>query len=204
VELGIDIDAAVKLAHWGLLRRAPALLGIELADCFTLTSLEFRAKKALVSADGKVFQSTDAAQAVLEFIVEIGQAPDTPLLPELQDVSGIDAGEAVLLSAIAADPRARLLTGDKRALKSLAICSSAVRERFTGRIVIVEEMVLAALNHHGLTWLRERICPHRAIDKTIGIVMGSRCDANEAMVREALESYINEIRSLCTPSLIAG
>lgn len=50
--------------------------------------------------------------------------------------------------------------------------------------------------------LRSKVCPWKKIDVAVNIVMGGRCDAGEASVREALASYIGELTSLCDPSLI--
>jgi hypothetical protein len=201
--LAVDVDAATKLAHWGLLGEAPILLGTSLNECYTLTSLKYRARKSLNSPDGKVFHSVDAAQAVIDAMEKMAPAPKVPLISQLQDIDGIDPGEAVLLSGVAAHAGSRILTGDKRALRSLAACDSAFREQFSGRIVIVEQVVLAALDRFGLVWLRSRICAFRTIDKAMVVAMGSRCDAGESAVREALNSYVNEITALCNPPLLS-
>ena len=68
----------------------------------------------------------------------------------------------------------------------------------------VEQIVLAALDRFGLEWLRVHVCPQRHVDKAIGIVMGGRCDATEASVREGLASYLGEMRTLCEPTLLAA
>lgn len=200
----IDIDAACKLAHWGMLSQLPALTGIELSACQTLTSLKYRALKASSKLDGRVFHSAEAVQEVLRVVGQMPVLdPGLEILPGLQDVAGIDAGEAVLLSAAAAAKDARLLTGDKRSLRSLGACPPEIRATVAGRILVVEQVLAGALDKRGLQWLREQVCPQRHVDKAVSIIMGSRCDAAEASVREALASYIAEMVSLCDPSLLS-
>ncbi|TFZ02985.1 hypothetical protein EZ313_17330 [Ramlibacter henchirensis] len=202
MRLAIDIDAAAKLAHWGLLPHIPALLNTDWKGCITLTSLRFRAQKALQKPDGRVFHCTEAAQVALDLCASVGLPPDVTLLTELQDVQGIDAGEAVLLSAMHMDRDLCLLTGDKRALRALSAAAPELRGVFAGRVVTVEQVLGAALNRFGLLWLRQNVCPYRHIDKAILIIMGSRCDAGEPSVREAIDAYVMEVRALCDPSLL--
>lgn len=202
MKLAVDVDAAAKLAHWGMLPHLPELLGIDLTECFTLTSLKFRAKKAIEKPDGKVFHSTEAAQAAVDFCAILAAAPEVTLMPQLQDLQGIDAGEAVLLSAMHLDPQIRMLTGDKRAMRALSAAPPEVREVFVGRVFMLEQLLAIALDRFGLDWLREKVCPYRHIDKAALIVMGSRCDAAEPSVRDAISAYVAEVHRLCNPSLL--
>lgn len=199
----IDIDAAVKLAHWGLLAELPKLTGMALNSCATLTSLRFRALKAAEKPDGKLFHTVAAAQAVLDTLPHLAQLPvDVELLPALQNLPGIDAGEAVLISAMAARPEVRMLTGDKRCLRALAACDPEIREPLANRVLIVEQVLLLALDAYGLLWLQGKVCALRHIDKAVAIVMGSKCDLAENSVREGLHSYIDEMVRLCDPQLL--
>lgn len=197
----IDVDAFAKLAHWRMLDQLSALTGIPLAACSTISSLRHRAEKA----KPPLFRAGHAPGLVLEAIAQMGPLPepDLAVLATLQDVPGIDAGEAVLFAALHYVPDSQLLTGDKRALSALAKLPAWLRAGFAGRILVVEQVLERALDLHGLTWLRDHVCEWRAIDKAAGFVMGSRCDAAEAAVREGLASYISELAKLCDPSLLA-
>ena len=204
MRLLIDVDALCKLAHWGLLEEIPSLMGIPLQECTTLASSKYRAIKAKSKLDGRVFHAVEAADRVLEAIA-LMQAPMEPAsqsLGDFENVLGIDAGEAVLLASLVAAPDTRLLTGDKRALGALAALPPEAREPFLGRVICVERIIEAGLNQWGLDVLRSKVCPWKKIDVAVNIIMGSRCDAGEASVREALASYIGELTSLCDPSLI--
>lgn len=197
----IDADALAKLAHWELLNELPNVLSVPLSDCATLTSVRYRAGRALSKPD-RLFRSADAARAAIAALANMAADidPGLDVLAELQDVTEIDAGEVVLLSALAGEEDCRLLTGDKRCLRALASLPSATR--YAGRITIVEQIVLKLLDRQGIEWLRSRICPEKEVDKAIAVVFGSNCDAPEASVREGLGSYIDEIRRLCHPPLL--
>jgi hypothetical protein len=204
MKLLVDVDALAKLAHWKILEELPDFTGVPLSQCATLTSARFRAQRAVKKPDGRVFHSTEAATVALRAMDSMTGplSPETEHLPILQGVAGIDAGEAVLLSAVSAHS-ARLLTGDKRAMKALAGLDSTQRAPFAGKIVLIEQVLLAGLTRRGIEWLRERVCPYKQIDKAIGNAMGSRCDAPQDSVREGLESYIKELEHAVTPTLIS-
>ena len=205
-KLLVDVDALCKLAHWRLLDELPVLTGVGWSDCATLTSVKHRARRATSKPDGRLFRTAAAAEAALRAIEQMQPAlePSSVGLNDLQDVAGIDAGEMVLLAAIAATPGARLLTGDKRALGALAAMESSVRSRYAGRILLVEQVILGALDVNGLDWLRAHVCPEKDVDKTISMVMGSRCDASEQSVREGLASHLNAMQRLCEPSILCN
>ena len=203
MKLLVDVDALAKLAHWGMLERLPAFTGVPLAQCATLTSARFRAQRATEKPDGRVFHSKEAATAALRAINQMMAplSPEAQHLSILQGIPGIDAGEAVLLAALTADG-VRLLTGDKRALKALADLEASRRAPFAGKILLIEQILLAGLTQHGIEWLRERVCPFKQIDKAIGNAMGSHCDASGDSVREGLKSYVRELEQAATPTLI--
>jgi len=203
VYLFIDVDAICKLAHWQLLDKLPTLLGVPTSNCITLSSVQYRAQRCVSKVDGKLFRTVEAAQAVLTAVQSMRAPLDATAfeLTVFEDASNIDPGEAVLFAATMANPGSRLLTGDKRALRAVAELAK-VRSELVGRVVMVEHVLLAALDAYGLDWLRTHVCPQVAVDKTISICMGSRCDAPEPAVRGGFESYLNEIRGACDPTIL--
>lgn len=204
MRLLIDVDALCKLAHWGLLQDLASLTDIPMQECTTLASARYRALKAKTKLDGRVFRAVEAVDRVLEAIASMSPAiePATQSLGAFENVPDIDAGEAVLLASLVAVQEAKLLTGDKRALRALAALPPEQREPFAGRVICVERVIESALDLWGLEVLRSRVCPWKKIDIAVDVIMGSRCDAGEAAVRQALAVYIGELVSLCDPSLI--
>lgn len=202
----IDVDAFSKLAHWRILPELPTLTGEQWGTMSTLGSLAFRAQRASIKPDMKLFQTTAAAQAAVVALSKMTGLPDVESkeLSAFQDVVDIDAGEAVLLAVMSRNQDLRLLTGDKRALRSLSRADHGLRSQYTGRVILLEQAILCALELYGIHWLRERICAERGIDTAIEIVMGSRCDAPDQAVKDGLLSYIQEMSVLCNPALVAA
>lgn len=199
----LDVDAAVKLAHWRLLMELPVLMGCQWTDITTITSLRYRALRAQEAPDGKLFHTRDAAVqvlAALEYMQPL-PLPAADRLAAFQDVAGIDPGEALLFGVAADRAEAVVLTGDKRALAALAALGPEVAATLRGRVLTVEGIVELALRRFGIDWLRERVCPSKDIDKAIAAVMGSCCDAPEDSVREGLQSYLKDARRLAGPLL---
>jgi hypothetical protein len=200
----VDVDAMCKLAHWNLLELLPAITGIEASACSTLESTRYRALKSLRKPDGKVFKCVEAAAAVIAAVDGFGELaqPDPALLTQFQDIAGIDSGEAVMLARLMEDPNALFLTGDKRALRSVAAMDLSARSSIAARVVPVECIIKCVLDLYGLDELRIRVCTWKSVDKAITIVMGSRCDLAESSVRDGLTAYLTELHQLCEPSLI--
>ncbi len=204
MKLLIDVDALVKMAHWRMLPELPGSLDISWSNCATVSSLKFRASRAATEPDGKLFISTQAAQAAVLAIAEMSELAE-PLpghLELFQDISGIDAGEAILFAGIMGDDSTYVLTGDKRALRALSNLPAESRMQMAGRIYSLEQILLVMLQKNGLGWLRDRVCPERKLDKAVDAIMGSRCDAPAESVREGFASYIRELASLYDPSLL--
>lgn len=200
----VDVDAMCKLAHWGLLDVLSEVTGLSHTRCETLPSCRYRALRACEKPDGRLFRSPDAAMAVVKAVATFAEMPQPSAdhLAVFQDVAGIDAGEVVLLARLMDDSDTFLLTGDKRALRSLAALSEEIRAPVSQRILSVECVVKCALERLGIEELRMRICPWKDVDKAIAIIMGSRCDLGEAAVREGLQSYLKELNELCTPPIV--
>ncbi len=206
MRLLIDVDALCKLAHWALLEEIPSLSGFLWDECTYLASAKYRARRSATKPDGRAFRTTEAANEVLRVIGLMGQPldADASVLPDFQDVAGIDAGEAVLLSTLASSGDSVMLTGDKRSIRALAALDTRIRKPFSGRLIVVEQIIAAALDANGLDWLRERVCKWKIVDTAVSNIMGSRCDASEASVRAGLDSYIGELGALCEPSLLCA
>ncbi|WP_334001579.1 hypothetical protein [Burkholderia gladioli] len=200
--LYVDVDALCKLAHWNVLPHLPELIGHPWGEMATVTSLRYRTQRCIEKPDGKKFHSTDAAASLaahLELMAQIGM-PDPDLLAELAAIPQIDEGEAVLLSLVLSSPNSKILTGDKRALRGLA--ENDACQKFAGRIILIEQVLGACLSRKGHAWLLANVCPYKHIDRAIGAILGSRCDANMDSLKEGFQSYIGEIGRLYDPTML--
>lgn len=194
----IDADALSKLSHWDLLGELAGLIGVPINQTATLSSIRHRAAKSCRKPDGKLFRDALSAQRAVAYIEQLGTLPepDGLLLARLQDIPAVDPGEAVLFGSLVREPAAILLTGDKRAIVGITNAApEEVTQALNGRILIVEQVLHALLVAKGIDWLRDHVCPHRALDTAIGIVMGSACDAPSTVVEEGLISYIKDAQS---------
>ncbi len=200
----MDVDVICKLAHWGILPNLPDILGCEWNQISTVSSLRFRAQRAVEKPDGKLFRSSAAAQSVVECVSKMHPmpAPNAHILENLNAIAQVDPGEAVLISVTLSNPYGIFITGDKRALRSLATHSLAAR--LAGRVVLIEQILELCLNQKGREWLLTCIREYRTIDKAIAMIVGCNCDASLESLSEGLRSYIGEIENLCDPSIIAN
>jgi hypothetical protein len=200
----VDVDVICKLAHWNILPHLPDLLGCQWNQIATVSSLRYRAQRAIETPDGKLFITSAAALKVVECIrlMRAMPAPDAAVLEDLTEIAQVDPGEAVLIAVMLGDPVGKFITGDKRALRALSQHSLATS--LAGKIVLVEQILELCVDQKGREWLLANIREHKGIDKAISMIVGSDCDASLENLSAGLDSYIREIGNLCHPSMIAN
>jgi hypothetical protein len=200
----VDVDVICKLAHWNILPHLPDVLGCPWNQIATVSSLRYRAQRAIENPDGKLFFTSAAARSVVEcmLLMSAMPAPDAAVLEDLNDIAQVDPGEAVLIAVALDNPVGVFITGDKRALRALA--QHPLATRLAGKVVLIEQVLELCLNYKGREWLLARIREHKGIDKAISMIVGSSCDASLENLSAGLCSYIREIGNLCDPSMLAN
>lgn len=202
----VDADVISKLAHWELLDYLPQAFTVPWHSLATMPSLRYRAQRAIEKSD-KLFCTHAAARAALDAINRMGPLPemvDPEFIVAAQRIPELDPGEAVLLATAVANPRAYVLTGDKRALAASVSSGDVLQsERLNGRLICLEQFILHILNQIGLDQLRIRLCREPRLDRAITAVMGSTCTASEADVRQGLGSYISDAKANSGQLLVA-
>lgn len=200
--LRIDVDAMCKLAHWRILPLLSELTGYAWENMGTLASLKFRALRAIEKPDGRLFHCKEAALLVVACMEEMSplSPPDPERLGLFQSVAQIDTGEAVLFALTMVDPNGCLLTGDKRSLR--AVAGLDIADELVGRVLIIEQILLKALQTMGRDWILENVCPFREMDKAIGFILGSQCDSAQGAIEEGVASYLREVDQYHNPSLL--
>jgi hypothetical protein len=191
--LFVDNDILIKMAHWGLLDCVPAAFSSTWSDVATLESIRHRARRV----DKKLFRDKATARILEERLANACELPgyDSAIFLLLQRVVDIDAGEVELISASAASPESYFLTGDKRALRSLAHPSLIeVAKLLANRVVCLEQLVLGAANLWGVDEVVARMATHRDLDVAIRCIVGMD-GYTEANFREGLHSYIAALRA---------
>lgn len=198
--LVVDVDALVKLAHWGLLDAIKTATGVPAERQVALESVRFRAARG----DPRLFRDPAIGLQLATALSGFGAAwaPDGKVVARLQGVADLDAGEITLVAMLCSDPTALLVTGDKRALKALATPALAdVAQKITGRVLCLEQILLCELEANGAQALAASIEPFREMDTAVRCAVPLPALATEAATREGLKSYITAL-SHVAPGLL--
>ncbi len=181
MRLLIDTDAFCKLGVGSLLVDAVGLLGADLRGCGRLPALPHMLRRGKVP---KLFgvEACEALVPIAESMPVIEPASDV-WLDKLTSVQGIDPGEAQMFAS-AAERSLIVITGDKRALRSLRSIPSFA-DALAGRIVVLDALLIALCDHLGVEELRRRIPALAAADKTAKVCFS----VGNADPRGALLSY---------------
>jgi hypothetical protein len=194
----LDNDVLLKIAIYDLWEPSFEVLGITPRDVRILPAARFVFR---LNKPGK----TDALygegvgkrlQAIVAAAGKVEAPPNLTHLAILSAVQGIDAGEALLFAAAAAEPTALVLTGDKASLTALmgaASCAEIVK-LLARRVMCWDQLLLRLLNHLNFDPLRDRLLPSLDRDGLVKLLFASRLLAQEKEVRAGLGSYILDIR----------
>jgi hypothetical protein len=188
----VDNDVLLKAAHWDLLDLIPEAANTTWHHVSVLPQLPPRVKKR----DRKLIHDEAAAERLVPRLARCAPLPepDVQIIEALQGAPGVDAGELLLLAVLAGHPSTALLTGDKRALRLLAV--PPLRDRIVacvGRLLCIDTWLLYALNRLGAGGLCQRIQPHIDLDKSMLAVLGREGLRDDTHVRDGLASYARAI-----------
>ena len=199
-----DNDALFKLATYRLLGHLPDILGVTTSAIYVLDSLPYVALSK-VERYGE-----EPVQRVLSFVEKtskLGECDvDEQLYDHLLNVKDIDPGEALLFAAGAEKRSARVITGDKRALRALCkVDHRSVLNSLCGCMICLEQMVYRLIVHDDFMVVRECISAARDVDKVIQAIAFSRGpDTPEDTAINALRSYTMNLRESTGQLLIDG
>ncbi len=194
-----DNDILYKLAAWDLLPLLTESIGVEREQIRVLDTLVYRLRKprSLVVKYGEpMVQTLSQYIAGLPLLAE-GDFDECKTLPS--GVSGIDAGERVLLAATAT-AKVNLFfvsTGDKNMMRSLAGAAGyeTVTARVKGRIVCVEQVLWLGMRVYGCEYIRAKIGLRPDCDKAVRIIFGSDLKSPEPQVEEGFLSYVRALQA---------
>jgi len=195
-----DNDIVEKLAILDLLDDALTAFDVPRSAVFVIPTLKLRiGGKKRAKAERRL--GVEVVARILEFLGGVQEIRDDS--PEdqqrLDDLVGIDAGEAILLSATAAIPEFRLLTGDKRCLRAVATDPECaiIAHRIRGRVVCFEQILRCLIVRFGFGHVLDKVVPVLpSCDTAVRTAFGSGARATEPNVLACLESYIGELRGL--------
>lgn len=143
----LDLDCLTKLVAFGLFDEAMEMLGADdiwIANTFPFTCDNLQKKSEKKKEDEKAKAYADARKRMEAFEVIEETQEERELMAQLSR-TGIDAGEAILLTRLATDskPSRLLATGDKRFINTLGDATDLppVFENCKGRIVSLDFLI---------------------------------------------------------------
>ncbi len=196
MRLLVDSDAFCKLGASDLLPEAAAYLDAKLQECGRLPALPYMLRRGGLPRT--------YGTAVCERLIPLAESMPpvqqafTPWLEQLAPIPAIDPGEALLL-ATAADLQLPVLTGDVRSLRALKSLGRFPKV-LSGRIVLVEAVLLALCGELGAAAVRDRVEPVRRADAVIRICFSPGVQDPE----EGLRSYLRARESELAPLVLWG
>jgi len=193
-----DNDVLLDAAHWGFLDHIPTLTGADWSSIAVLDSLRHRARRR----DPRLF-SCDRVAEELSLLLKKTVAPE-PIEPsvisELEDVSGLDGGEIVLIAAFIqwiSQGQAIFLTGDKRAIRALAKPEIIhVGAKLQGCVLTREHLLQHVLDAQGAEFLASGVNQARGRDIATDCIVPSPAHVSEANIRVGLASYMNDLAAV--------
>ncbi len=194
-----DNDIVEKLAVCDLLDDALTAFSATRLDVYVIPTLKLRiGGKSRAKAERRLGEA--AVARILDFLeatqVIRDYSPDDYQL--LDDIVGIDPGEAILLSATSRFPDYYLLTGDKRCLKTLATYPEclAIAHRIRGKVVCFEQVLQRVIDRFGFAHVLAKVAPVLYCDTALRAAFGSGAQSTEPNCIACLQNYIGELRAL--------
>ncbi|MHC6228174.1 hypothetical protein ACYU03_25955 [Pseudomonas sp. X10] len=199
LKLFIDNDVILKLAQYGMLEHLPKLF--TRSETIQVLVLDSARYKLLPKQNPLKLCKSEEAAAQISTLLGLAHKisaseVDLGVLEQLNAVPGIDAGEALLFAAAAADAECVVLTGDKRALIGLSEHHlEAIAPSLRCKIITLEGLIqgFVELDHSGT---QHAIRSNPAVDKALSMVFGVSTAATEETVQAGLNSYVGHIRKL--------
>ena len=194
MRLLVDTDVYCKLSISDLFRDAIQLLGLDLSTCSRLAALPH------MLARGKLRKTygPEACDGLIQEVLSMPTivCPTGLLFDQLAAIPSIDPGEAQLF-AVSSESDSLVMTGDKRALIALKQTPEALNA-LSGRIVVLEAILIALCDLLGAEVVREKIQRVSAFDTAVRVCFSP---GNEHP-RQGLESYFDDLAGDVLPLVL--
>lgn len=194
MRLLVDTDAFCRLAASGLLGAAADLFGASVGECGRLPALPHMLRR------GKLREEIGAS--ICDDLVGLANdmkpcgSPGAAWLDRLTGVESIDPGEAILL-ATAAEAELPVVMNDKRALRALRSVEGFLTP-LSGRVVVLEAILIALCRRLGVAEVRHRIQPIAAMDRMVQVCFSPENSDPVA----ALQSYYEHLSGEVAPLVL--
>lgn len=133
----------------------------------------------------------------MEGCIQIKQESSFDEELESMDIRGIYPGERLLIAATQKVEDFYLATGDKQCLIALASAPSLseIRKRLNGRVVCLEQLLKKSIEGQEFDEVLAKVLPGREYDGSLKAIFGSGWQATQENVLQALNGYIEDLRS---------
>ena len=194
MRLLVDTDAFCKLGVGGVFRDAIGLFGAELSECGRLPALPYMLQRGRLR---KLF-GPNACDALLPVANELPVSfqPSDEWLDRLTPIQEIDPGEAQIFAS-GAEAGLIIVSGDKRALRALKDVAG-FPNALSGRIVVLEAILLALCDRLGPDEVRKRIQALAALDTMVQISFSPE----NPDPQNALLSYYRDLATELSPLVL--
>lgn len=205
-----DTDLVIKLAELNLLDAAAGISGGRKEDLYLLPEVGrvLRSPGFLTRLSDKglsrtgVSRATDFAAKCSRLQGSVDRNDHVILSRASAHFKGrtirVDQGEAVLFASSGKLPDHRIATGDKRSLRTIAMCPAckSVCNKLRGRVVCLEQIVLGIIDRRGFAFVQKRVASGCRCDECIeNAFAGGKADVTEEQCRKWLEGYVTELRA---------
>jgi hypothetical protein len=201
----VDNDILLKAVCYGLVDEilCPSCGSIDFVGVLGAARFVVSRRLASMALNGSTADAAARLTALLGRAVALEPTEEEQLLAADFELAaqraslGFDTGESQLCAVVIARATPLLLTGDKRAIRSLEILVD-VDGRLLAlcqKVKCLEQLVLIALPGAGGR-LRAAICAEAGLDKALSICFSCRGDGDAATFAEGLQSYVNDLRSV--------
>jgi len=192
-----DNDIILKLAQCDLLENLPDIFGAACEQIFITEAARFqllpkKTAKALSKCGNE--ESLARLTAFLASTLSLPEVKDTALLAKMGDFDGIDGGEKFLFAAAVEKTGALLMTGDRRALRTLLEHQQDLPSVFSAlenAVVTFESLILLALHKLGFAIVKQKLLGSPKPDGMLRLILKSETGEKEFV--ECLCSYSKEV-----------
>ncbi len=194
--LFVDSDAFVLLAGASMLEACAGSLGVHRSNIRRLDALPHMLRKGRLPRTYPA-EVIAAAMASCTAIAPLTAAPSEQSSAWVTDAPGIDSGEAFLFAHMLDNPRALLLSGDKRALRALVGTASlaAVATSVAGRIVCVEAALSLLVRDRGILGVSQAFQPLLTASATLRVVFSEALSTDQDQCLVALDAYFRHLNA---------
>lgn len=208
----LDNDVILKLVVCNLFWEAVASLELSPTDLWVLETAKHVFRKNSWAKKKYPEGILDRAISIVEGCTQIKREDSFDEELQALEIDGIDPGEGLLIAATKKAEEFYLATGDKQCLIALASAGvpreryshypgntapslSEIRKRLSGRVVCFEQLLKKSIEDREFDDVLAKVLPGREYDGSLKAIFGSGWQATQENVLQALNGYIEDLRS---------